>query len=661
MSSQFAQLNFKRPAVLFAFGWFMLSASYFHPMGMPWETFIHFWRVETAASIFLLVAIGYLWFITPNYNVLRNVSSLEFRLLIFPIGALIIWSLASMAWANSARSALHHALLWLVYLVFFLLVRQAVSSRRGIRSILLALLVVMAVYSISAISQYLSYFFIGGRLNTGINFQRYGEQVTALMPLVLVVCLRQNGRKFVVGILAVAALWILVLCGLGRMNLLLFAVGVVGATALTVWSKRIENYQRKLAAVFFVLISVPVGFWLLPNNSGSGGVVIASRLSENEGATSSNDFRRLMATISFEMFRQNPIFGVGADNFGYELNKYRHEYASRNPDDANLAQAESEIPERAHNELLQIMAELGLVGGLIIFWLLGGVGYTAVSAWKNRTTSPERTAAIFGVVIFLLSSLVTSFSFRLVQNGFVFFFLLAVSSRYFLSEKGTKNTRRSATIGPSKTYLAMGAACLSLLLFSLLRVSSVVVAEQGAFETDIEKAESKFNVAVDLDPENPNAYYGWGMRLFSGARYTEAAHNLRSSVDLGRGTSTDYSYLASAWSLAGNHIEAADAVKEALTLYPRSVFLRVRYASLLEAAGDFEEAGSHLHTAQQQDRRATNTWWVLINRGSRAATEASYGNTDFAQVMDLRPQSAVYAILAERDIRFPGEREKVPF
>ena len=661
MSIEFKKIDLKRPAIMFAAGWLLLSVSYLHPLGMPWDTFIHFWRVEAAAAIFLILSILYASVYHPKANLLRGISSIEFRSLILPVAALIVLSLTSMFWAGSARSAFHHALVWLAYLTFYLFARSVANSRNNIKVILTASTVVLCIYSIAALSQYLSYFFVGGNLGTGINFQRYGEQATALTPLLLVVSLRQNGKKFSVGVVAIALVWVLILCGLGRMNLLLFAFGLVASTCLIVWTGSFRKYQKKLGVIFATILIIPILFWLIPARSGQGGIVVATRISGTEATASSNDFRKLMAAISLEMFQQNPVLGVGADNFGYELNKYRFNYASRNPDNPSLAQAESEIPERAHNEFLQILAELGLAGGLIVIWLLSGVGLIALTAARTRRLSLYGTAALIGVLIFLASSLVTSFSFRLVQNGFVFFFLLAVCSRYFLSEKGEQEHRISEKFPQREVYLTMGIGCFLLLAFSLVRVSSVIAAEAGNSITDIKKAESSYRLATELDPENPNAFFSFGMRLLMDGRYGEAATNLRNSIDIGRATSTDYSYLASAQSLSGDDHAAIQTIAEAVVLYPRSVFLRVRFASLLKASGELGRSQDELNRALELDRRTANTWWVLMNSGSRAATETSFGRDDFLPLMDLTPQSAVYAVLAERDIRFPGEKDKVPF
>ena len=660
MLSLLSRIDFRGPVFFLAAGWLLVIASYIHPLGMGWDTFIHFWRVEAATSIFLVAALIYFFKKRDEFDVFEGISSRECRLIILPIAVFIAWSAISAVWANSWRSAIHHSLLWSEYLIFFLIVRRVLAERRAYSTLVLMLVLVLVFYSIPAITQYLSHLAVGGNLNTGTTFQKFGEQATALLPLVLLLVLRSTGKAFPLGLIAIAAMWTLVICGLGRMNLLLFGVGFILVALSVLFFKRLHRHRMKLAPVALTLLLVPLGLYLFPTESDSGSLVIASRAVGDAGTSDSNGFRLLMATISLEMVKANPMVGVGADNFGYELNKYRAAYGAQNPNDTNLAQAENGIPERAHNEYLQIVSELGIVGGLIFLWFLFGICSMVILAIRERKLSPFRLAALLGVLIFLASALVTSFSFRLIQNGFVFFFLLAVCSKYFLGrEQGSENTVEMSDTSRKASYAWALSACVLLLAFCLIRVASVIYTEQANYEADFVPAERKYQIAMMLDPENPNAFNDYGMRLFNEARYQESVPFLMRSIDLGRGTSIDFSYLASAQSLAGDNKAAEETMAQALKMYPRSPFVLTRYAALLQANGKENVAVEYLERARSIDLRASNTWWAMINKGSKAASALGFRNDNFSAIMDLQPQPAIYAVLAERDVRFPGERDKL--
>ena len=127
-----------------------------------------------------------------------------------------------------------------------------------------------------------------------------------------------------------------------------------------------------------------------------------------------------------------------------QVNNYRVEYAAVHPDDPNLAFAENEIPEHAHNEFLQIAAELGVVGSLIFLWFFSGiVVMTYRAASQSAAALPLSNCSNSGSVGVHLQFARSAYSFRLIQNGFVFFFVLAVASKLLLrrdnsARKGSK-------------------------------------------------------------------------------------------------------------------------------------------------------------------------------------------------------------------------------
>ena len=649
-----------RPDFAFIAGWCVVMLSLTFSIGRPWDTFIHMWRVEFVASVFLAV---FLIFLARRgkTDLLKDLSSSELSLIVLPVLAFIAWSAISLTWSHSWKSAVHHSLVWAEYLIFFLLARSVLTSRRNIGSSIAMLVSCLAFASIPALFGYVSYQIFGGGLSTGIIFQKYGEQVTAILPLVLIFVLRSDGRNFKFGIVGISALWLLVLCTLGRINTVLFVGAFLVTAILTFVFYSSPAVRRRAAVVVLVLMTIPTVLFVAGRLYSPDTIAITDRLAGNEATEGSNSFRKLMTSLSVEMITANPLIGVGADNFGFQLNEYRAAYGRRNPDDRDLANAESEIPERAHNELLQIISELGIVGGLIITWLIFGVGTMAFRAVRFKLFSPYRLAAFFGIGIFLVSSLVSSYSFRLIQNGFVFFFLLAIASRYFLKDRNTRKVERKL-VEPRNVIVCGIAACLLLTLYSGIRVGSVVVTRLGDATPDIDQAAYHYLLASKLDDENPEAPNSLGSRLFFDKRFSEAVPHLERAIEIGRATSTDLSYLASAYTLAGDNIGAEKTMSRALALYPRSVFVLVRYASLARANGNAEKADQLMERALAIDARAANTWFELIANGPQRASEAAFKEKqNFIEVMDLRPTQAVYAVLDEREINFLGERRTVGF
>ena len=96
-------------------------------------------------------------------------------------------------------------------------------------------------------------------------------------------------------------------------------------------------------------------------------------------------------------------------------------------------------------------------------------------------------------------------------------------------------------------------------------------------------------------------------------------------------------------------------------MYPRSPFVLARYSALLEINGKHDEAEANFAKAQEIDLSSANAWKALITRGSKYASDLALNRNDHTAVMDLQPYDSIYAVVEERDIRYPDERVKLPF
>ena len=667
------------PTILFCLGWFLTIMSPLVGVGNRWATFIHIWQFELPAAVFLAVCCIY-FIIRPPQNI-KPFSRYEFGFIILPIALFICWSALSALWAPSWKSAVHHTLVWTLYLMFYLIVRQVLERENGLRYLGLTLLILIAIPSYAAVAGYVSFLVFGGSNLLGIH-AKYGEQIVTILPLLLVAVTRLEGRPFWIGAGFIALLWLLIFCSFGRINLFLFGAAFFTTAALAVLTRRSRGLGRiyngasdnndfpiaaspssplkklLIIAAAVVLSPMLVQLFTLLSEKPDVSPIVVQRLGDDQALDSSNDFRKLMIGISKEMILSHPLAGIGADNFGSETNSYREQYASKYPDDTSLAQAEDNIPERAHNELLQIFAELGIVGVVIALWIVAGIG---LMAWRatHRLKEPSLfgAAAVIGLAMFLVSSLVSSYSFRLIQNGFVFFFVLAVAAKYLMKEGDSFNLTQLRVRVLSSAALI---CCLLLVAYWTIRLASVYHVNQANHTRSFSEAERQYSLAESLDDENPDARYYHGMRLFQEKRYAESVPYMAEAIIKGRGRSVDFSYLTSAQRLAGDPSGAELTMAKALKLYPRSVFVLTRYAELLKVNGKESESASLLEKARSLNRRDANSWWTFLTEGSNAAAASAFHDpAEYTPLMDLNPLDAVYAFRNEREIRFPEEKMRL--
>ena len=628
------------------------------PFIPTWYTFIHGWRVEIGASLLIGLILIYIYIRAERLASVLTISKKEFLIIVCPMIALVLWSVASASWAHSWKSALHHSAVWSLYVAFYLLVCNVVDTGREFGKILAIVTITLLLVSVPAVAEYCGYLVFGGTTTLGIRYAKWGEQIVTVLPLLLVCLIRLEGRRFWIGLSATAFLWLLIFCSMGRINILLFVFGVAAVGIGIAINKGYRRYFRKFVLIGFVLALAPLPLHLFSYFAESAHVPLVSRLRNSDAINSSNDFRKLMISVAGEMIAEHPIVGVGADNFWLEANKYRAVYGRANPDDINLANAEDQVPGFAHNEFLQITAELGLIGGALIALLLTGIallGVRAVSGLRSGSLIPY--AAAMGLFAFLVSSAVSAYSFRVMQNSMVFLFVLAVASKTLLGKDGASDPVR---LTPTKIRFACAAgifACCVLVVYSAVRVSSVIVAEKADAIADIGAASNMYKLAADLDDENPDARFRCAMRLFSDARYAEAIPWLRETIAIGHARSSDFSYMATAQSLSGDDAGAEDTMATAAELYPRSPFVLTRYSLILAGNGKTDLGERAFERGIAIDHAAAKTWRAVIEKGPKVTSELAATQSDYLQVMQLQPTSSMYAVVAERLIRHPEERK----
>jgi tetratricopeptide (TPR) repeat protein len=352
-------------------------------------------------------------------------------------------------------------------------------------------------------------------------------------------------------------------------------------------------------------------------------------------AALSRRHRLLVWQIAGEMATQHPLTGVGGNNFAALTNFARANLAARNTDNSSPEIAEDIVLERAHNEYLQILAELGAVGLLLFAAAFGAVKLNILKSLRKRNfrLAPMTWAGIGGLTAFAVSSLISSFSFRVVQNGIAFMLILGFVINRTAREKPTPSSR------PSIAAFAL-LSLIAVVFFGTKAVGEYSVYRAERVE-DVETAHGYMSNAIRLDPDNLNARYALGSGLATQGEYERAAFELRQAIDRGLGVSMTYAQLARLFRQSGDAAEAEKTFTEAVAIYPRSPYLRVEFAIFLEETGREADAGYMRAAARQIDEKQANGWYSLIKDGSTAAFMRSQNDKTVAPPADLVPGNAV--------------------
>lgn len=612
------------------------------------------WRVELFVSLFLSAAL--VWIIFKKIPLEIN------PLVLVPFLGFIAWSGISFFWAQSGQAVAHHTLIWASYLIFYCFFLYLLKSQPSRTALLTGICVTASVIAISCLFDTVTMVdFSSDAGHFRIRYAKYAEILVTLAPMFWALSLQVVSRRNQFIFLAAGLLlWLGAIFSLSKGALLagICGFGVFFAANL-IFSTARNRRKISVLLVFWLLLTCASQISFTSNTSRPTTTsYIVGSAGTADKTKDSNSMRIFTWKIAQQMISDNALTGVGADNFGLQFRNSRVNYAAAKPDDELLVVAEDYMVERAHNEFLQILAELGIGGGLLFLTLAGGFLFLLAQAFyaNNYRFPPLLWGCLAGLCGFFVSSMFSSFSFRVVQNGIVFFFVLALATRE-MQKIFRKKKSQQPVISFQPKFVPAFALSLAVVFFAFALTANLsnyyVSCAEGT--EDFAEAEHFYQQAIMLDPQNASAYFSYGQQLYFKKQPEKAVPMLKNTIEKGLDASIVYSYLASAHAAAQNAEAAEETIAEAIKIYPRSVFLRVRYAALLEKRGDVFNSGEQLEIAHRLDDRQANGWQQFITKGAVAAAINARNDEKTLPPHELLPTSCMYAVLDEQSVenRFP--------
>lgn len=313
-----------------------------------------------------------------------------------PIGALVVASLFSLLTATNGRVVIQSLALVLVFFQLLLLVQHAARDKRDATLLLLSFLASVSLVSLYALLQYLGVM-QGPTEGVGLqqiiatlgNREYLGGLLAYLILPSIVLLFRLRSP-----VLRSVAL-VLIAFNFGTLMLVQQTGPIVGlilgaVTFLVLWIvfrpvEPLRAARRWLVALVLVLaftflVEAPSG----PLNSvvglsADGTSWIGRVWEENSGRTRSWDW-----WIGLEMLKDHPITGVGLGNYKIEFVPYKAEFLT-GPQGAAY---DWYIPRaaQAHNDYVQVAAELGALGVLALVFL---AVLLPVTLWLRVRRNPD--------------------------------------------------------------------------------------------------------------------------------------------------------------------------------------------------------------------------------------------------------------------------------
>ena len=629
------------------------------------------WRQELLLALLLSATLGLLW-ARARGGERRSPSATTIPragfILVLCGVPFVAWVWLSSLWAARPHAATHLAFQWSAYLVFFALMTQAAGRPRVLRASFISLGAVVWVLALAcAVETWAGAPLTDGNLRSDLKplFRGsggFGELMATAAPLfaALALRLRHRRRALLAGVTALLA-WMATLQSLERAPLVGAAAGLLLALTLMVFKpacrpRRAARAWLLLGALVFMTFAQSMPAVGAANEPGATTSTV-ERLKGGISEDANTHVRFLFWGAGLEMLRAHPLRGVGANNYDAAFSKARAEFAARHPESPLLGLNEHLLAVYAHNEYVQMLAELGLTG--LLLFVLFAVGFVAAfwRALRHKTLALPALGAAAGMLAMAVSSGASSSSYRYLGGGLVFFFAAAVIANAAGARRANDGDAPAFNL---HTRWRLAAAHCSLALTVLMtcgfamRAAGSTLHGLAQSSADRTSAERLYRASLNWDASSTGTHYSFGSWLYAQGRAAESLPHLRYAVAGGLNSSLCYAQLAGAETLAGETGAAERTLAEAARAYPRSVFLRVRHAAALDRAGRKTEAEVEMRQALLLDSRAARGWHELIENDIDAATAAARRDSSIASPGQLQPSEAVFVVLDEHERRSPG-------
>ena len=373
-----------------------------------------------------------------------------------------------------------------------------------------------------------------------------------------------------------------------------------------------------LLLLTFVLITV---FYSTQNPLNKNIATMPQRItSVYEDKFSSLNPRLLIWNTTLEMVKNRPFLGIGIGLFKMDYLDYQASFLKENPNYIKYGSRS----EEAHNEYLQLAAELGIIGLGIFLYIIFIFYRSALKFLKEKKEEKGEKeklilwGLLMGITCFLFDSIFT-FPLHVPALGSAFFIIFALAFLYINNffnleqqdqlekkkdekkknggEKSKKKQRKGLRNKKFKvTYIYMALVLLLMIIAINFLVIKPYVADIAYFKgikyynrQDYQRALPNFEQAAKLDPYNGKILYALGTTYYNLNIYSKAEKILKSAENYIRDKFL-FRNLGLSYIKLGDYKKAEEELEYAVYLDPEFVSAYLDLAHLYDSQKDYDRA-----------------------------------------------------------------------
>ena len=550
-----------------------------------------------------------------------------------PILLFIIVMTLSLLNSDYFRVSLNDYITILFYFILFYFIRNNITDKAELKSFIKIFFLTSFLVSLYTLMQYYGYDpYLKGLpyLSSTIGQKNWISNYLAMIfPIIFsYFLLKKSGEKIAYFIILSIVYATLMICQ-SRGIWISISLTVILALYIIFKFKLFKIFQENKRWLILLLVSflIITAIYSTDNPLNKSAITVPQRaLSTLDEQDPSINTRLLMWRTTFEIIKDKPLFGSGIGTFRMNYLDYQAQLLKENP---NYIKYYGKAGE-AHNEYLQMWAELGIIGLGLFLLIFYFIFHTVFNFYKRNKNGEDRLMILglnMGITCFMIHSLFT-FALHVPVLGAIFFIIVGLTMKYteecnasenYVPEKMIK--RINLSINPKiKIIFFLVLFIVMILLIDVLVIKPYVAEiyyskgitnnEKGSYID----AASNFEYAAQLDPYNGRILHASGTSYFNLMIYDKGENILQRTKKYIVDVNT-YNNLGLLYSNLKKYSEAEKEFKKAIYLNPKFTKAYYDLGNLYFTQGKYDDTIEQWNKILEIEPNFPNKYIVLNNLG----------------------------------------------
>jgi len=526
-----------------------------------------------------------------------------------PIYLFIVMLSFSLLISNAILASFEDYIIFISYIILYFIIINVIDQKKDFNSFIKIFFLTSFIISVYTLIQYYGFDPYLKDLHSLTSTIGQKNWISNYLAMIFPVAfsyflLEQSEKNKIIHFLLLSILYVTLMICQSRGIWISISLTVILAIYIIIKFKFYEIFSRNkkwltLLILSFLVITI---IYSTDNPLNKSAITVTERaLSTFDEQDPSINTRLLMWKTTFEMIKERPVFGSGIGTFKMNYLDYQADFLQNNPDYIKFSGKAAE----AHNEYLQMWAEIGIIGlGIFIGIIL--MFFNLIINYLKKNKSEKEKIIVFGLVLgitcFLIHCLFT-FPLHVPTLGSTFFILLGLTVGY-IGEFDLNKTNKKNIIWKKLNqkkqrwieivFIFLISVCMIFVINML--VIKPYIAELYYFkgmrcnvENNFCEALPNFDYAAQLDPYNGRILHALGTTYYHLDIQDEAQKVLQRTKYYFNDRNI-YRNLGLSYMQSGNYQEAEKEFKHAIYLDPKFTKAYLDLAYLYAKQEEYDKA-----------------------------------------------------------------------